>query len=281
MRFMMFVATDPDAEPYDPREDNIKEWVARHDASGRRITGNRLRPAKDATTVRRRAGKILVTDGPFAETRELIGGFDILECANLEEAIAIAAEHPMARYGRLELRAFWPIEEPGAAEHVAGKPAFELVMERVVAAPRPRVFEAWTTPEQMVQWFAPKPFKLKIESIDVRPGGRFSMAMEGPGGDAFPFSGTYRDIVAPAKLVWTGEFAGGPADQISTVVTFDEAGQKTAIHVRQTFLVMTPEAEWATKGAKQGWAMTLDQLESFCAAEPGTGAPGTSRAKSS
>jgi hypothetical protein len=109
MRFMMFVATDPDAEPYDPRGDNIKEWVAKHDASGKRITGNRLRPAKDATTVRRRGGKVLVTDGPFAETREWIGGFDILECADLEEAIAIAAEHPMARYGRLELRAFWPI----------------------------------------------------------------------------------------------------------------------------------------------------------------------------
>ncbi len=59
---------------------------------------------------RRRDGKLLVTDGPFAETREWIAGFDILECEDLDEAIAIAAEHPMSRFGRLELRPFWTDE---------------------------------------------------------------------------------------------------------------------------------------------------------------------------
>ena len=112
MRYMMFVATDPDAEPYDPAADNIEEWVEKHDASGKRVMGERLRRVDDATTVRRREGKVLVPDGPFAETREWIAGFDILECADLDEAIAIAAEHPMARFGRLELRPFWPDEEP-------------------------------------------------------------------------------------------------------------------------------------------------------------------------
>ena len=111
MRYMMFVATDPDAEPYDPAADNIEDWVEKHDASGRRVMGHRLRRVEDATTVRRRQGKVLVTDGPFAETREWIAGFDILECADLDEAIAIAAEHPMARFGRLELRPFWPDEQ--------------------------------------------------------------------------------------------------------------------------------------------------------------------------
>lgn len=110
MRYMMFVATDPEAEPFDPAEDNAEEWVGKHDASGQRVMGNRLRPVEDATTVRRRDGKVLVTDGPFAETREWIAGFDILECADLDEAIAVAAAHPMARFGRLELRPFWPDE---------------------------------------------------------------------------------------------------------------------------------------------------------------------------
>lgn len=113
MRYMMFVATDPDAEPYDPAADNAEEWVEKHDAAGKRVTGDRLRPVEDATTVRRREGKVLVTDGPFAESREWIAGFEILECVDLDEAIAIAAEHPMARFGRLELRPFWPDEEPG------------------------------------------------------------------------------------------------------------------------------------------------------------------------
>ena len=113
MRYMMFVATDPAADKYDPAADNVEDWVDRHDKSGKRVMGDRLRPVEDATTVRRRDGKLLVTDGPFAETREWIAGFDILECVDLDEAIAIAAEHPMARFGRLELRPFWPGEEPG------------------------------------------------------------------------------------------------------------------------------------------------------------------------
>lgn len=145
------------------------------------------------------------------------------------------------------------------------KPAFELVMTRMIDAPRARVYQAWTEPEQMAQWFAPKPFKLIIDRMDFRPGGRFSMSMRGPDGSNFPFTGTYREIDPPAKLTWTGEFASGPADQISTVVTFEEQGQRTRVHVRQTFHVMTPEIEQATKGAHQGWTMTLDQLAAFCA----------------
>ena len=112
MRYLMFVATDPVNAP-DPTGQGtlpIEEWVAKNDAAGTRIMGNRLRPGEDATTVRRRDGKVLVTDGPFAESREWIAGFDVLECADLDEAIAIAAEHPMAASGRLELRPFWPLE---------------------------------------------------------------------------------------------------------------------------------------------------------------------------
>ena len=113
MKYLMFVATDPDAEPYDADADNAEEWVAKHEAAGKRLTGNRLRPVEDATTVRRRDGRVLVTDGPFAESREWIAGFDVLECEDLDEAIAIAAEHPMARFGRLELRPFWHEAETG------------------------------------------------------------------------------------------------------------------------------------------------------------------------
>ena len=153
------------------------------------------------------------------------------------------------------------------------KPVFELELTRVIDAPRARVYEAWTKPERMAQWFAPKPFKLIVEKMDFRSGGRFNMAMRGPNGENFPFTGTYREIVPPAKLYWTGEFSSGPADQISTVVTFEEQGRKTKVHARQSFYVMTPEIEHAAKGAKQGWTMTLDQLESFCAQEAGDAGP--------
>jgi hypothetical protein len=107
MRYVMFVCGDPTGEKYVREEDNIGEWVAEMDRRKVRTLGHRLKGVKDAKTIRRRKGTLLVTDGPFAETREWIGGFDLLECASLDEAIEIASKHPMARFGRIELRPFW------------------------------------------------------------------------------------------------------------------------------------------------------------------------------
>ena len=108
MRYLMLVCRDPSGEPYDRAQDNVEEWVATHDRKGTRLLGHRLADAGTAKTVRVRKGRVLVTDGPFAETRELIGGFDLLECASMDEAIEIASAHPMARFGQLELRPVWP-----------------------------------------------------------------------------------------------------------------------------------------------------------------------------
>jgi uncharacterized protein YndB with AHSA1/START domain len=69
------------------------------------------------------------------------------------------------------------------------------------------------------------------------------MAMHAPNGDGHPFTGTYREIVPPAKLVRGGELSNGPAEQIRTEVTFEEQGKKTKLTVRQTFAVLTPETE--------------------------------------
>jgi hypothetical protein len=104
MRYLMLVCVDPAGEPYDPVQDNVEEWVSTNDKNGTRIMGNRLEHVRRAKTVRVRKGQLLVTDGPFAETREWIGGFDLLDCASLDEAIEIASKHPMARFGAIEVR---------------------------------------------------------------------------------------------------------------------------------------------------------------------------------
>src|SRR4051794_29789950 len=114
MRFLMLVGSDPEAEPYVREQDDVEEWVARLEARGARLDGDRLRPAEEARTVRVRDGRVVVTDGPFAETKEVILGFDLLECANMDEAVELASQHAMARFGRLELRALWG-PEPEAA----------------------------------------------------------------------------------------------------------------------------------------------------------------------
>ncbi|MET8091172.1 YciI family protein [Micromonospora sp. NPDC005220] len=106
MKYMMFVCSDaePDTDP--TALPDIHKWVAENDSRGRRLTGNVLASTSAATTVRVRDGELLVSEGPFAETAEVIVGFDLLDCADLDEAIEVARTHPMAREGRLELRPF-------------------------------------------------------------------------------------------------------------------------------------------------------------------------------
>jgi hypothetical protein len=87
-------------------------WVKEMDGRGIRLFGNQLGQPDQARTVRGEGAQLLVTDGPFAETKEQIAGFDILECADLDEALEVAAEHPMAKFGMLELRPFWYPKQP-------------------------------------------------------------------------------------------------------------------------------------------------------------------------
>lgn len=108
MRYVLFICVDPEGEPYDPESDDPGDWVAALEAQGKYVIGDRLRPVEDATTVRVRAGERIVTDGPFTESREWIAGFDIIEADDLDEAIGVAAGHPMARFGRVEVRPVWP-----------------------------------------------------------------------------------------------------------------------------------------------------------------------------
>jgi hypothetical protein len=112
IQYVMLVCTDPSV---DPREfahiEPVDPWVAEMDGRGVRLYGSELEPPGSARTVRVREKHAIVTDGPFAETKEQIAGFDVLECADLDEAIEVASRHPMARLGILEVRPFWPFEE--------------------------------------------------------------------------------------------------------------------------------------------------------------------------
>jgi hypothetical protein len=87
-----------------------RDWVKEMDDRGVRKFGSRLRSATAATMVRVRDNETLVSDGPFAETKEHILGFDLIECDDLDEAIAVAAKHPAATFGSIEVRPLWPDE---------------------------------------------------------------------------------------------------------------------------------------------------------------------------
>jgi hypothetical protein len=85
----------------------VKAWVEQMTERGVRLHGGPLRSAGEAKIVRERDGELLVSDGPFAETKEQIGGYDVVECTDLDAAIRVAAGHPLARTAKVEVRPFW------------------------------------------------------------------------------------------------------------------------------------------------------------------------------
>jgi hypothetical protein len=111
MRYMLLICGDESVVPTNEESEDMRtsatSWVEEMDGRGVRLQGSRLRPVSEATTVRVRDAQVMVSDGPFAETKEQMGGYDLIECKDLDEAIEIASKHPVARFGSVEIRPFW------------------------------------------------------------------------------------------------------------------------------------------------------------------------------
>jgi hypothetical protein len=113
MRYALLITSDENAiGAMSPEEGAamLAEYGAWSEEMGRRGLlqgGERLRPTTDATTVHVRDGQVLTADGPFAETKEQIGGFFLVDCKDLDEAIEVAAKIPAARHGAIEVRPIW------------------------------------------------------------------------------------------------------------------------------------------------------------------------------
>jgi hypothetical protein len=114
MKFLILVCWDAETmdaqsepDPTDTPDEESFPWLDDLRERGIWVTGDQLAPPRRARSLRVRDGKAIVTDGPFAETKEAIGGFDILECGSVEEAVEIAAGHPVARTGTIEVRPLW------------------------------------------------------------------------------------------------------------------------------------------------------------------------------
>jgi hypothetical protein len=87
---------------------DIQRWFAEIDKRGSRLIGSQVRLPASAATVRVRDGEVIISDGPFAETKEWMAGFDVIECPSMAEAVEIAALHPVAAFGMIEVRPFMP-----------------------------------------------------------------------------------------------------------------------------------------------------------------------------
>ena len=111
MKYMLMYWVDESAG-VTPEEDAammiaVKSWVEQMTERGVRLYGGPLRSAAEANIVRVRDGEMLVCDGPFAETKEQIGGYNVVECATLDAAVRLAGEHPLARTAAIEIRPLW------------------------------------------------------------------------------------------------------------------------------------------------------------------------------
>jgi len=137
----------------------------------------------------------------------------------------------------------------------------EIVITRVFDAPRMVVFDAWTMAEHVAHWWDPNRAPLAVCEIDLRPSGAFRFVNQGPDGLRYPFTGTYREIAPPARLVFTTRSPSG-AESVGTLV-FSE-------HEGKTMLTMTIEcASMADRDALLkmrvdiGTARTLDNLDEY------------------
>ena len=150
----------------------------------------------------------------------------------------------------------------------------ELVITRVLDAPRDLVFKAWTEPEHLARWWGPQGFTLPSCQMDVRPGGAFRFCMRSPEGADHWLQGVYREIVEPERLVctWAWEEAELPlpSDRGTTfkpghetllTVSFAEHGGKTRLTLHQAVF----DTVTARDAHQSGWASGLDRLAEYVA----------------
>jgi uncharacterized protein YndB with AHSA1/START domain len=142
----------------------------------------------------------------------------------------------------------------------------ELVLTRLIDAPRANVFKAWTDPEIFKQWFAPKPFSIPVAELDVRPGGANFIVMTGPDGSEIFNSGVYLEIIPNERLVFTDAFTracepkeGAPF--MVVIVTLEDECGKTRYTARIRHWTVDARKQHEEMGFYNGWGTCADQLE--------------------
>ena len=135
---------------------------------------------------------------------------------------------------------------------------------RVFDAPRALVWQAWTDPTMMAQWFGPRGFTIPLCELEVRVGGSLRIVMRGPDGNEYPMKGVFREVVAPERLVF-GNIAidqdGNHLLEGETIVTFAEQAGKTTLTLKTHAVGRVPIAKQMLAGMEGGWTQSIDKLE--------------------
>jgi len=138
----------------------------------------------------------------------------------------------------------------------------EIVIERVFDAPRTLVFEAWTKAEHVAHWWDPSGAPLAICEIDLRPNGALRFVNSGPEGAKYPFTGFYREITPPARLVIGGPSPVSAGESICTLV-FDEEDGKTTLIMTFACQSKADRDVLLQMRVDEGTALTLNNLDEY------------------
>ena len=139
--------------------------------------------------------------------------------------------------------------------------AREIVLRRSIAAPRERVFEAWTDPAQLPRWFGPRGFSTTTHAIDIRVGGEWRYTMHGPDGTDYPNRIVYRELVRPERIVYEhdGDIPDDPT-RFHVTVTLVEVEGRTELTSRMRFPTREQRDEVIGFGAVELGQQTMDKL---------------------
>ena len=144
----------------------------------------------------------------------------------------------------------------------------ELVLQRILSAPREKLYRCWTEPALIVQWFTPPPFKTIRAVMDVRAGGASCVTMLSPDGQEFPNPGQFLEVVPNERLVFTDAYTGGwePSTKpfMTGILTFEDAGPgRTKYTARVRHWTVADREAHEKMGFHQGWGIATDQLEAL------------------
>ena len=151
------------------------------------------------------------------------------------------------------------------AGNESNDPDREIVIERIVDAPRELVWRAWTEADQIAKWWGPNGFTTTIHEMHVRIGGMWRFIMHGPDGTDYPNRIVYREIVKPERLVYDHSDDKGN-DRFQSTVTFAALGKRTKVTLRAVFETAQARAAKVKFGAVEGGRQTLARLAQHLAA---------------
>jgi uncharacterized protein YndB with AHSA1/START domain len=145
----------------------------------------------------------------------------------------------------------------------------DLVLTRLIDAPREALYRCWTEPELLKQWFAPLPWTTPRAEMDVRPGGSSLIVMRGPDGTEMPNRGVYLEVIPNEKLVSTDAYTSAwePSERpfMTLILTFEDEGGKTRYTARARHWTVENRELHEKMGFETGWGICADQLAALAA----------------